>query len=270
MIKIDPLAILLLSEACLILLGLTVYGFINLRRLRARHAAVQAEREGLKKTAQEQTAKIQALVAVSAATRQAAPAQSAPAAPGDDATLKGMINKLQRIVDYQKTKLLDLMTYIEILEQAQENLTAIQRKNHDLQERMKGILKAPDKHREFSEVLVLFDQNTASLETSILSLRRENQKLTETFRTWEEELKKMWEEEGCEPIEHSAPVDPAASHEKAALVRRVQELEKQLAEKSAQLDKLRLEHENLEQEYLILYKRDQETRELVEPSENEK
>ena len=285
MIKIDMLHFLLLIELPVMLLLSTIYFLIKSRQYKKLYQkalgnapqensitrkedavpAVPPVEEEVALQA-ENTAVPAAEIPVEASQVPEPQAQPAPpvwdegdAAEGDDSLL-GRIGKLQRIVDFQKDKILDFMCYKDIFEGAEKKLTSIQQSNQDLQEKLKNLADSPENTEGLNDAINIFEKNNRDLEAFIKILEKENSSLSTKFSKLEGELKKLWEE-----AEHTEGMDEGKYNEllkeKDDLISKLKEFEGKLQEKSSQFEDMQKQYEDIEKEYMILYKQQQEQKE---------
>jgi len=284
MIKINMLHFLLLVELPIMLLVSTIYFLLQSRKYKKMYqkalgkapqeinATSQKEDVGLippvgEVTLQEENTAIPAAeipVNLSSQGHETQPQHTEPVwdegeAEGDDSLL-GRISKLQRIVDFQKDKILDFMCYKDIFEGAEKKLTSIQQSNQDLQVKLKNLAASPENTEGLNEAINIFEKNNRDLEAFIKILEKENSSLSNKFNKLEGELKKLWEE-----AEHTEGLDEGRYtellKEKDDLISKLKEFEGKLQEKSSQFEDMQKQYEDIEKEYMILYKQQQEQKE---------
>jgi len=169
------------------------------------------------------------------------------------------VQKLKKIVDFQKEKIVNLMCYKDILESAQKKLTNIHTDYEDLAQRFASLSEAMGSNKEFELALEMFGENTTELKDFIDALQNENETLLEKFNTWEGQLQGLWQESE-EIVEGATSEDlEAIAAEKNELLEKIREFEEKLKEKSKQLEEAQAQYEDLEKEYLVLYKQQQGT-----------
>jgi hypothetical protein len=174
----------------------------------------------------------------------------------DESSLTGKVNKLQRIVKLQKDKILDLMCYKDIFEGAQKKLTSIQQGNEGLHERFVKLLGTSIENPGLAEAMETFKQNNNEIESYINILESENQTLSEKFRKWEDELKRIWEK--AESGEFDEGRYNEILKEREELMTKMKDFEDKLQEKSKLLNEMQAQYEDLEKEYMILYRQQQQ------------
>ncbi|MCC6346076.1 MAG: hypothetical protein IT388_02690 [Nitrospirales bacterium] len=191
---------------------------------------------------------------------------------GEDNSLSGLrreIGTLQRIIDYQKGRILDLMCYKDIFESAQKRLTSVRQKYEELQEKINGLMASAGESREaFSEVAGVLQDNNRELASYIGVLSGENTALSERFARWEEELRKLWEEaEALSGAGAGAGTETSGTldeeryeevlREKEELVDKVRDFVRKLEEKNGMLADIQKKYDDIEKEYMILYNQQQ-------------
>ncbi len=165
------------------------------------------------------------------------------------------VNKLKKIVDFQKEKIINLMCYKDILESAQKKLTLIHGDYQDLSERFFNISEAVGSNKEFELALDMFGENTKELKDFIDALQHENESLLDKFNAWEGQLKGLWQE--SDDLDAGAENLDAVLAEKNEMIERIKEFEEKFKEKSKQLEEAQAQYEDLEKEYMTLYRQQQ-------------
>ena len=284
MIKIEMLHFLLLIELPIMLLLSTIYFLIKSRKYKKMYEKVlgkapqesnsvpEKEDAGLTVPPAEAEVPLSAEITappaeeisldmVASPEPEPEPPQAAPAWDGgeaeSDGSLLGKIGKLQRIVDFQKDKILDFMCYKDIFEGAEKKLTFIQQNNQGLQDKLKNLAASPENTEGLNEAIDIFEKNNRDLEAFIKILEKENSSLSTKFTKLEDELKNLWEE-----AEHTEGMDEGRYNEllkeKDDLISKLKEFEGKLQEKSSQFEDMQKQYEDIEKEYMILYKQQQE------------
>lgn len=278
-ITIDALYLLLLGEVSLILLVTAIYFFARNRKhkrlyqkalkelsdIKSQESGVKsqqeieskAERESLHETLPEMPVKQPAVVE----TFEAPQPSEAMEETADESSLIGKINKLQRIINFQKGKIIDLMCYKDILEGAQKKLSSVQEGYHNLKDRFTKLFGESPENKGLVEAMETFENNNSELSSYIEILAKENETLAEKFRTWEDELKQIWEE-----AEKGVALDEGRydeklgeiMHEKEELASKLKEFEDKLQEKTKVFEDMQRQYEDLEKEYMILYRQQQQ------------
>ncbi len=264
-INIDALHLLILGEISLILLLSTLYLFSRNRKHKKLYQKTLKElsdmREGMdafesQKTEEPlQKQEVQEQQPITEPFEESQPSMSTEEEV-DESSLAGKVNKLQRIINFQKGKILDLMCYKDIFEGAQRKLHVVQDSYHNLKDRFIRLLGESSENKGLAEALEVFENNNNELNSYMEILAKENETLAEKFRAWEEELKKIWEE-----AEQSEAVDEGkyaeVMGEKTELLEKLKEFEGKLEEKSKLFEDMQKQYEDLEKEYMILYRQQQ-------------
>jgi chromosome segregation ATPase len=272
-VTVDALYFLLLIEFALIMFIVSVYLFTKNRkhkRLYERASKdLSAARETIKNMEQAaeyfQQEQVQEIIEQQQAsitemqqpvTESRIEEESAETAVDED-TLKGKIRKMQRIIDSQKGKMLDLMCYKDIFEGAQKKLLSLSKSFQELQGRFVKLLEQSPDNNAISESLKLLEVSNKELESYIDILNRENDNLSRKFESWEEELKKITEEaEHREYIEEG--MQDRIAQEKEEMLAKIKEFDDKLKEKDNQLSNLQKQYEDIEKEYMTLYRQQQQ------------
>ncbi|MCX8027980.1 MAG: hypothetical protein N3A62_09040 [Thermodesulfovibrionales bacterium] len=167
------------------------------------------------------------------------------------------ITKLKKIIDFQKQKIVDLMCYKDILESAEKRLTNIHSNYQELAQKFTSIAEVVEENKEFELTLEMFGENTSELRDFIEMLKKENDTLLEKFNSWQEQLKTAWQE--SDEIEASAVSGDIESilKEKHELAEKLKEFEQMLNQKTKQLQEAQTQYEDLEKEYMTLYRQQQ-------------
>lgn len=172
-------------------------------------------------------------------------------------SLTGKVRKLERIAEFQKSKIVDLMGYKDLFESAARRLTAIQESNAELQDKFRTLTESSDAGEESRAALATFESNNKGLNSFINVLSKENETLSEKFSSWQKQLDEMWEQS-----ESGGEVDEGKYSEllkqKEELVSTLKEFEEKLQEKSKALEDMQKQYEDIESEYMILYKQQQQ------------
>lgn len=175
----------------------------------------------------------------------------------DEDTLKGKVRKMQRIIDSQKGKILELMCYKDIFEGAQKKLLSLSKSFQELRGRFVKLLEQSPDNDAISDSLKLLEVSNKELESYIDILNRENDNLSRKFESWEKELKKIME--GAEHREYiEEGMQDRIAQEKEEMLAKIKEFEDKLKEKDNQLLDLQKQYEDIEKEYMTLYRQQQQ------------
>lgn len=168
-------------------------------------------------------------------------------------SLKGRIRKLQEIIGFQKNKIIDLMCYKDILETAQKKLGMIYNTNNELRGRFVELIGKSIENRGVAEALELFVNNNNELASYIEVLRKENSSLDEKFRSWQRNLEMLLDAAmTCDQFDEDAYAEVV--REKEELMLRLKAFDDMLQKKSRLMEDMQRQYEDLEKEYMILFK----------------
>jgi chromosome segregation ATPase len=274
-ITIDALHLLLLGEISLILLITTIYFFARNRKhkrlyqkalkelsdIKSQGSGVEGqqeietktERESLHETLPETPVEQPAVMETVEVPQSPVAAEETV----DESSLVGKVNKLQRIINFQKGKIIDLMCYKDILEGSQKKLSSVQSGYQELKDRFTKLFGDPPENKGVADAMEVFETNNKELSSYMEILGKENESLAEKFRLWEDELKQIWEE-----AEKSEIIDEGRYgeivHEKEELAAKLKEFEDKLQEKTKVFEDMQKQYEDLEKEYMILYRQQQQ------------
>lgn len=284
-ITIDALHLLLLGEVSLILLITTMYLFARNRKHKRLYQKALKELSDMRSSMEGQD--IQKAEPQPVQEVQEVPPEMPPKIPpkmpeeqpaaaemfavpqppvavdetADENSLIGKINKLQRIINFQKGKIIDLMCYKDILEGAHRKLNAVQDGYQGLKDRFVKLLGESAESKGLAGAMETFENNNNELSSYLEILRKENESLAEKFRMWEDELKQIWEEaEKSEVIDEGRYDEKLGEimHEKGELTAKLKEFEDKLQEKTKLFEDMQKQYEDLEKEYMILYRQQQQ------------
>lgn len=266
-ITIDALYLLLLGEFSLILLVSTIYLFLRNKKHKKLYQKTLKEFTDMKssaKTEMFESPRVEEPQQERPKQEQPAPEPFAEPVPVseegeavDEGSLAGKINKLQHIINFQKGKIIDLMCYKDILEGGHKKLNAVQDSYQNLKERFVKLLGETPENKGLADALEAFESNNNELNSYVEILEKENETLAEKFRAWEDELKRVWEQ-----AERSEGIDEGRyqeiMNEKEELVTTLKEFEGKLEDKTKLLDEMQNRYEDLEKEYMVLYRQQQQ------------
>ena len=120
-----------------------------------------------------------------------------------------------------------------------------------MQEKLRAVAEAHGLADEVKVPLSAAEDDTGELISYILVLGKEEERLADKFRQWEEELKKLME--GGEYIPQTAELEAKLS-----------EMENQLMSKDRKLKALERQYEDIEKEYMVLYQQQQKQQQQPE------
>jgi len=166
------------------------------------------------------------------------------------------IERLLDIIEFQKNKIAELMFVKDTFENARIRLSALQARNRLMQDKARSIAESHGIAKEFDEPLAALEDDASELVSYILVFEKEENRLSEKFQQWEDELSRLMS--GEDNIKFARMADsPEASARIAELEVKLKETEEQLAAKVRQLQDLEKQHEDIEKEYMILYQQSQ-------------
>ncbi|MBI3592079.1 MAG: hypothetical protein HY099_01085 [Nitrospirae bacterium] len=261
MIKIDALYFLLLIESSLLLLVAAVYLFFRSRKHKGLYQKTLKQLADAQGDIKEKPFEEQPLTEESPVQEPEAVAVTEPVESEvlEEVPATDNVKTLKRMVNFQKKTILDLMCYKDIFESAQKRIAAIQQSNNDLQEKFVNLTESGADKEGLAAPLEALEKNNNELQKFIGILERENMTISEKFRVWEEEFKKISEYVGDEA--EGSGIDEARynelAKEKEELFIKAKEIEEKLQEKGSQLDAMHRQYEDLEKEYMILYRQQQ-------------
>lgn len=284
MVKIDPLYFLLLIELALILFVLVVYLFFRnrkhkdlyqktLRKLNDLKSEISVET--LDRPASSESAFAETLSEISTETlpenlmeQEQQPLQDSGVAEFLDAgqpddkeggAMPGQVRRLQRMVNSQKSTILELMCYKDVFEGARKRLALLQQENNGLQDKIRDLIKGGAEGEGFAEVVASLEESNREVEKFISIINREDERLTDKFQVWEEDFKRISED--METGSAEAAIDDSKYaeilQEKEMLTARSKEFQEKLEEKDKNLEAMQAQYEDLEKEYMVLYRQQQ-------------
>jgi len=284
MVKIDPLYFLLLIELALILFVLVVYLFFRnrkhkdlyqktLRKLNDLKSEISVET--LDRPASSESAFAETLSEPQPETlpenlmeEEQQPLQDSgvpefldAGQPGDKegGAMPGQVRRLQRMVNSQKSTILELMCYKDVFEGARKRLALLQQENNGLQDKIRDLIKGGAEGEGFAEVVSALEESNREMEKFISIINREDERLTDKFQAWEEDFKRISED--METGSAAAAIDDSKYaeilEEKEMLTARSKEFQDRLEEKDKSLEAMQAQYEDLEKEYMVLYRQQQ-------------
>jgi hypothetical protein len=160
--------------------------------------------------------------------------------------------KLLGMIDFQKNIITELMLVKDVFENARMRLGALPQRNRDEQDKVKAIAESHGITDEVGSPLAALEDNTSELASYSMVLEKEESRLTDKFRHWEEELKRL--SAGEEYIPTAILVEPAGpAGQTAELEAKIRELEDAMMAKDRKMKALEQQYEDIEKEYMILY-----------------
>ncbi len=271
---IDPLYFLLLTEFALIFFVLTLYLFFTNRKLKDMYQKTLRKLNDLK--SERSTEAFDSLPPGRAALPEdlsqdmmepplphEVPTESLDERQPDaveGGPPQGKVELLQRMVNFQKSTIVELMCYKDVFEGARKRLASLQEGNNELQEKIRALIEGGIGNEGLAEAAAALEVNNSELEKFMAILDKENVTISEKFQVWEEEFKQVAEEVEKSP-DAAVPDDTKYTEilkEKETMVTKVKEFEEKLDEKSKLLSSMQAQYEDLEKEYMILYRQQQQ------------
>jgi chromosome segregation ATPase len=174
----------------------------------------------------------------------------------DTGSAEGKIKKLNKIISFQKDKILELMSYKDIFEGAQKKLGKIQENSEELHDRLIKLLGTSAENPGLSDALEGFKGNNNELKVYVEILEKENDTLNDKFARWEVELKEIWEQAETEGTVDEGRYEEIMK-EKDELLSKIWEFETMVDEKNKIVEDMKKQYEDLEAEYMTLYRQSQ-------------
>ncbi len=276
MVSIDPLYFLLLIELTLLLFVLTVYLFSRNRKhkdlyqktlrklndLKSERSMETFDRPASIESALPETLPETLIEQAQQPLQDSGLSEFMEALNPDDkegGAMPSRLSRLQRMVNSQKSTILELMCYKDVFEGARKRLTLLQHANNELQDKIRDLIKGGAEGAGFAESLAALEENNLELEKYITIIDRQDERLTEKFQVWEEEFKRISED--METSSDAAAMDDVKYaeilQEKEMLTARSKEFQEKLEEKDRNLEAMQAQYEDLEKEYMILYRQQQ-------------
>ena len=166
------------------------------------------------------------------------------------------IKKLLGIIEFQKGKIAELMLVKEMLGNARQRLGTLPARGRDMQDRVRAIAEAHGLADELKAPLSAGEDDAGELMSYIMVLGKEEERLADKFRQWEDELNKLMEGEEYIPpaVAEGSAVDAGMM---AELEAKLTEMENQLMSKDRKMKALEHQYEDIEKEYMVLYQQQQ-------------
>ena len=173
--------------------------------------------------------------------------------------MPGQLGRLQRMVNSQKSTIVELMCYKDTFGGVRKRLAVLQQNDNELEDKIKDLIKGGAEGAEYAEAVAVLEENNRELEKFIALIDREDERLTEKFQAWEEEFKRVSED--LETSSGETAMDDAKYaeiiQEKEMLTAKSKEFQEKLEEKDKNLEAMQTQYEDLEKEYMILYRQQQ-------------
>jgi len=277
MVKIDPLYFLLLIELTLILFVLAGYLFFRNRKHKDLYQKtlrklndIKSEKslETFDRPASGEAAFPETLPETLTETlidqeqqplQDSGPAEfldSPQTGDSEGGAMPDQLRRLQRMVNYQKSTILELMCYKDVFEGARKRLLLLKQDNNELQDKIRDLIKGG---ADGAGALAALEENNQDLEKFINVINKEDERLTEKFQIWEGEFKLISED--LKTGSDAAAMDDVKYaeilREKEMLTARSKEFQEELEEKDKNLKAMQAQYEDLEKEYMVLYRQQQ-------------
>lgn len=164
---------------------------------------------------------------------------------------------LKEMVDKQAAKITDLMEYRNLISETQKRFELIKISNDALKDRLAELAGRAEGFEEIKEMLAEFERNNKELEASLSILESENTRLTNEFGAWQKDADRLSEEREQEKTvaenEYLRLLE-----EKKRLEENVKELTESLEISEQALLVLQKKYKELDHEYTVLYKEQQQ------------
>jgi hypothetical protein len=280
MVKIDPLYFLLLTEIAFILFVLTVYFFYRNRKHKDLYQKTLRKLNDLESEKSIETfdhpASIEPALPETLLEnlpesmieqeqqplQESGPADFSVTQQPDDlegGAMPDQLGRLQRMVNSQKSTIVELMCYKDTFGGVRKRLALLQQNDNELEDKIKELIKGGAEGEGYAEAVAVLEENNRELEKFIALIDREDERLTEKFQAWEEEFKRISED--LETGSATAAIDDVKYaellQEKETLTVKSKEFQEKLEEKDKNLEAMQAQYEDLEKEYMILYRQQQ-------------
>lgn len=272
--EVDALFALLVAETAVVFFVLTVILFFKNKKLKSELAKLTQQKTPADnpKAEQTETSSTTSTQETKQADTESAPTESPKDTPSEtaiEAPLEAQVHSqvppetpsvstLTEVVNLQKNKIAELMGYKDLFENAQKRLSSIQGTYVDLQQRIDE-LTADAQMPELQSEIMRFEANNNDLKSFMEVLDKENNKLAEQFIAWENKLAKLYKESQA-----GSSIDDAKYsellEEKERLVSQIKEFEQKLQENMLTISDMQKQYEDLENEYMTLYRQQQESK----------
>ncbi|TAN42300.1 MAG: hypothetical protein EPN22_12760 [Nitrospirae bacterium] len=163
---------------------------------------------------------------------------------------------LHKVVKFQKQKIVDLMGYKDLFESAQKKLKSILKTYEDVQERFSTLTAWLPDNEELKAATEQVIGNNSELSGFVTTIEKSSSALAEQFGSWDEQLNGLMQQGGVEG-EVDEAVYSGILKEKEDLVAKIKEFEELLKEKADKVAKVEAQYEDLENEYMTLYRQQQ-------------
>lgn len=158
--------------------------------------------------------------------------------------------RLKRYLGFKEKKITELSVWKEKFDELQQNFDQLKDMSDKLKELIASLVPEAEKSKAVQQLLSDAQLTNKELDTCIGTLKNENKSLDQKISSYKEEMDSLTKKlaNTVKKSEHEAVVT-----ERNRLEMRTQQLERQIKEKSEELNKLAKEHIWLEKEYNSLY-----------------
>ncbi|MBF0329205.1 MAG: hypothetical protein HQL10_08600 [Nitrospirae bacterium] len=165
---------------------------------------------------------------------------------------------LHKVVKFQKEKIIDLMGYKDLFESAQKKLKSILKNYEDVQERFTTLATWLPDNEELKAATEQVIGNNSDLSGFVNTIEKSTAVLAEKFGSYDEQLNELMQQSdaGVEEVDEGVYKD--ILKEKEELLAKVKEFEDMLKEKASKVAEVEAQYEDLENEYMTLYRQQQQ------------
>jgi chromosome segregation ATPase len=171
--------------------------------------------------------------------------ENEPEQPADPARESARINKLLKVINFQKSKIAELMQIKDTLESSRKKLGDLPVRSRLQHDRLKALSESQGLTDEAGKPLAALEEDMGELVSYVLLLEKEEIRLVGKYKEWEEDLKTLMEGEDL------------AMTEIGGLEARLKEAEEQLKVREQELADVKTQMEGLDKEYMTLYHQQQ-------------
>lgn len=194
-------------------------------------------------------------------SKEPAPEEQPEVQAGSDDKQAAAVN-LHKVVKFQKKKIIDLMGYKDLFESAQKKLKSILKNYEDVQERFSTLATWLPDNEELKAATEQVIGNNSDLSGFVATIEKSSAALSEQFGSYDEQLNELMQQSDAAGEAGVAEVDEGVYKdilkEKEELVAKVKEFEDMLKEKADKVAQVEAQYEDLENEYMTLYRQQQQ------------
>jgi Mg-chelatase subunit ChlD len=155
------------------------------------------------------------------------------------------ISKLLGVIDFQKSKIAELMQVKEVLESSRKKLGDLPVRSRLQHDRLKSLSESHGMADEAAKPLLSLEEDMGELVSYVLLLEKEEIRLVGKFREWEDNFKQLMEGEEL------------SAQDIARIGEKLKEAQEQLKAKNAEVENLKKQMGSLDKEYMTLYHQQQ-------------